>query len=88
MVPCLPGTFSSIFSKIPFPSYNINCLWIFYVHFDVFVKGTDNALYHKYWNGSQWSKWQNLGGTFTSGPAAVSGDRIGLMYLLADKIKI
>ena len=39
---------------------------------DVFVRGTDNALYHKYWNGSQWIDWESLGGVLTSAPAAVS----------------
>ena len=39
---------------------------------DVFVRGTDNALYHKYWNGRQWIDWENLGGVLTSAPAAVS----------------
>lgn len=39
---------------------------------DAFVAGTDNALYHKYWNGFRWSDWENLGGVLTSAPAAVS----------------
>jgi len=39
---------------------------------DVFVRATDNSLYHLYWNGSQWSEWQGLGGTLASDPAAVS----------------
>ncbi|MEL7598087.1 MAG: sialidase, partial [Clostridiaceae bacterium] len=39
---------------------------------DTFVRGTDNALYHKWWNGSRWSDWERLGGTLTSAPAAVS----------------
>ena len=39
---------------------------------DVFVTGTDSALYHKYWNGSRWSEYENLGGILTSAPAAVS----------------
>ena len=36
------------------------------------MRGTDNALYHKYWNGSQWIDWENLGGVLTLAPAAVS----------------
>lgn len=40
---------------------------------DVFAKGTDNALRHKYWNGS-WSAWESLGGVFLHNPAAVSCD--------------
>src|SRR5262249_14536578 len=40
---------------------------------DVFVRGTTNALYHKYWDGSRWQGWDQLGvDTFASGPAAVS----------------
>ena len=40
---------------------------------DVFVKGTDNALWHKWWDGASWSSgWENLGGVLTSSPGAVS----------------
>ena len=39
---------------------------------DTFVRGTDNALWHKWWNGSRWSDWESLGGNLTSAPAAVS----------------
>ena len=39
---------------------------------DTFATGSDNSLYHKYWNGSTWSDFENLGGTLTSAPAAVS----------------
>ena len=39
---------------------------------DCFVRGTDNAMYHKWWNGSSWLGWENLGGILTSAPAAVS----------------
>jgi hypothetical protein len=39
---------------------------------DTFVRGTNNALYHKWWNGTRWSDWENLGGVLTSAPAAVS----------------
>ncbi len=38
---------------------------------DVFIQGSDNALKHKWWNGS-WSGWENLGGVLTSSPDAVS----------------
>jgi glucose/arabinose dehydrogenase len=38
---------------------------------DVFVRGTDNQLWHKWWaNG--WSRWEPLGGVLASGPAAVA----------------
>jgi hypothetical protein len=39
---------------------------------DVFVRGLDNALWHKYWDGGNWSNWESLGGVLTSSPAAVS----------------
>ena len=39
---------------------------------DAFVRGTDNAIYHRAWNGSTWAAWESLGGTSLSGPAAVS----------------
>jgi hypothetical protein len=40
---------------------------------DVFVRGTDNALWHKWFDGS-WYEWESLGGVLTSGPGAVSWD--------------
>lgn len=39
---------------------------------DVFVKGTDNALWHRWWDGSRWGGWESLGGILTSTPSAVS----------------
>jgi hypothetical protein len=39
---------------------------------DVFVKGNDSQLWHRFWNGTVWSPWQPLGGVLTSDPAAVS----------------
>jgi hypothetical protein len=39
---------------------------------DFFVKGTDNAMYHKWWNGSTWGGYESLGGVLNSAPAAVS----------------
>ena len=39
---------------------------------DVFVRGTDQSLYHKWWDGSRWSDWESLGGTLTSAPAVSS----------------
>ncbi|WP_437949296.1 LamG-like jellyroll fold domain-containing protein [Sorangium sp. So ce296] len=38
---------------------------------DVFVRGKDNTLFHKYFDDA-WSTWESLGGALTSGPAAVS----------------
>jgi Repeat of unknown function (DUF346) len=39
---------------------------------DVFVRGTDNACWHKWWDGSRWQGWESLGGQLTSDPTAVS----------------
>ena len=39
---------------------------------DSFARGTDNALYHRWWNGSAWGGWESLGGVITSDPTAVS----------------
>ena len=39
---------------------------------DTFVRGTDNRMWHKWWNGAGWFGWENLGGGLTSAPAAVS----------------
>jgi predicted nucleic acid-binding Zn-ribbon protein len=39
---------------------------------DCFVKGTDNALWHRWWNGSRWGGWESLGGVLTSPPNCVS----------------
>jgi ABC-type taurine transport system substrate-binding protein len=43
---------------------------------DAFVLGTDRALYHKWWNGSNWGPsltgYESLGGVCTSVPQAVS----------------
>ncbi|WP_208025663.1 S8 family serine peptidase [Niastella caeni] len=43
---------------------------------DVFVIGTDSALYHKWWNGSAWGPsltgYENMGGTIISAPEVVS----------------
>lgn len=52
---------------------------------DTFVRGTDSALWHKWFDGG-WSGWESQGGIPTSEPAAVSwgngrmpGERDGLM---------
>jgi hypothetical protein len=39
---------------------------------DVFARGADNKLIHKFYNGSNWSGWNDLGGTLKSSPTAVS----------------
>jgi peptidoglycan hydrolase-like protein with peptidoglycan-binding domain len=38
---------------------------------DLFVRGTDNALWHKWW-APGWSGWESLGGVLTSGASATS----------------
>jgi hypothetical protein len=39
---------------------------------DVFGRGEDNALWHRWLTGREWSDWESLGGTLTAPPAAVS----------------
>ena len=38
---------------------------------DVFARGSDNALWHKWFDG-QWSAWESLGGSLASGPDVTS----------------
>jgi hypothetical protein len=40
--------------------------------FEVFVRGTDNAVWHRQWTGLGWADWQSVGGVATSGPDAAS----------------
>jgi hypothetical protein len=40
---------------------------------DLFVRGTDNQLYHKWWDGSRWAGWEPLGGILASGPTVTAG---------------
>jgi hypothetical protein len=43
---------------------------------DIFVRGVDGGVYHKYWNGNNWgpslTDWEPLGGQITDSPVAVS----------------
>ena len=39
---------------------------------DVFIRGTDDALWHRWWDGALWSAWESLGGILTADPAAAS----------------
>ncbi|MEO6798030.1 MAG: glycoside hydrolase family 3 N-terminal domain-containing protein [Candidatus Dormibacter sp.] len=39
---------------------------------DVFIHGIDNALWHRWWTGSNWSGWEFLGGQLTADPTVVS----------------
>jgi len=39
---------------------------------DVFGRGTDNALWHKWWDGGKWSGWESLGGVIFQAPSCTS----------------
>ena len=39
---------------------------------DVFVRGADNALWHKWWDGAGWRGYERLDGVLTSKPSALS----------------
>jgi hypothetical protein len=39
---------------------------------DVVARGTDSAVYHRWWNGSTWLGWESLGGTIQGAPAICS----------------
>jgi Pro-kumamolisin, activation domain/Repeat of unknown function (DUF346) len=58
---------------------------------DVFDLGTDNQMYHKYWDGSKWGPsptgWEALGGVFTSPPSAVAwgANRLDIFGLGTDR---
>ena len=41
-------------------------------HLDVYVTGSDMALWQRWWNGKSWSDWVSHGGVLTSDPAVVS----------------
>jgi hypothetical protein len=38
---------------------------------DAFVRGTDNALWHRFWDGTSWT-WESLGGVISAEPGVVS----------------
>lgn len=44
---------------------------------DVFVRGDDNALWWRHYDGSSWTAWESLGGALTSSPAAIAGSTSG-----------
>jgi hypothetical protein len=54
---------------------------------DMVALGTDNAIYHRAWDG-QWvpSEWERLGGVFVSPPAVVSwgADRLDIFGIGTD----
>jgi hypothetical protein len=39
---------------------------------DTFVRGTNNHLFHKWWDGTRWSGWEDLGGIISSAPAVAA----------------
>jgi C1A family cysteine protease len=39
---------------------------------DVFATGTDNGMWHRWWDGVAWRGWESLGGVVEDTPAAVS----------------
>jgi len=39
---------------------------------DVFVQGTDHALWYTHWDGTTWSTWKSLGGGLASSPGVTS----------------
>jgi hypothetical protein len=39
---------------------------------NVFARGTDCAVYQRYWDGAKWSDWLSLGGCIVGAPTAVS----------------
>jgi hypothetical protein len=39
---------------------------------DAFARGTDGAMYHKWWDGSKWDGWESLGGQIMGAPSAVA----------------
>jgi hypothetical protein len=38
---------------------------------DIFAVGTDQALYHRWWDGANWGGWESLGGILSSPPSVV-----------------
>jgi hypothetical protein len=53
---------------------------------DVFVVGTDNALWHRWWDGQSWGGWESLGGVLASPPVPVSwgADRLDVFVVGTD----
>lgn len=50
---------------------------------DVFARGTDNALWHRWWvAGRAWTCWQNLGGDLAAGGGVASHGQ-GILHLVA-----
>jgi hypothetical protein len=39
---------------------------------DCFARGTDRAMYHRWWDGNQWGGWEDLGGVILESPNCIS----------------
>src|SRR3954452_6078764 len=39
---------------------------------DCFARGTDSAMYHRWWDGNAWGGWESLGGIIMDAPDCVS----------------
>jgi hypothetical protein len=77
MQACLDGPRSSIGSAAGAPSENSSPVVSWGSdRLDVFVLGTDRALYHKWWNGAAWgpsvTDYEGMGGVCTSAPQVVA----------------
>ena len=48
------------------------CISINPSHIEVFYRGSDDALWHLYYDGNKWTKMESLGGMLTSAPAVCS----------------
>jgi len=64
------------------------CSWGEGGHFEIVARGTDNALWHRYWDWhvGSWSSWESLGGKLASGPGCVSWghDRVDIVARAED----
>jgi hypothetical protein len=64
------------------------CSWGDGGHFEIVARGTDNALWHRYWDWhvGSWSSWESLGGKLSSGPGCVSWgpNRVDIVARAAD----
>ena len=86
MQACLDGPRSSIGQAVGAPRQSSSPVAAWGPNrLDVFVLGSDRALYHKWWNGSAWGPsltgYEAMGGVCRSSPQAVAGVRTGSTYL-------
>lgn len=50
---------------------------------DLFVRGADNALWHRYFVNGAWSNWGSLGGCLGTGPSSAERKGTGQLYVFA-----